>query len=116
MNRALTDRQQYWLGHLRAAIENGEALSAYARRQGLSVAALHQAKKVLKAMGAMEGSINQTRARTEVSSPFVAVKIEPARASVVCELTHASGWTLKFSTLPSAEWLNAWVSDAHAAA
>ena len=117
MKRALTDRQQYWLGHLRAAIESGEALSAYARRHGLSVAALHQAKKVLKALGAMEAANNNDLAGAQVSNAFLEVKIEPERASAsnVCELKHASGWTLKLASMPSVEWLRALVCDGHAA-
>jgi len=55
MSTALSDAQQGWLDHIRAAEDRGLTLKAYAAEQGLSVAQLYDAKAKLKRKGALPG-------------------------------------------------------------
>jgi hypothetical protein len=48
---SLTARQQFWAEHLRVCANRGQALSSYAAEQGLSVAALYEAKSQLRRKG-----------------------------------------------------------------
>ena len=48
---SLTERQQFWVEHLRACAARGQALSLYAAEQGLSVAALYEVKSRLHRRG-----------------------------------------------------------------
>ena len=48
---SLTERQQFWLAHLRSCAAQGCALSAYAAEQALSAGALQQAKRRLQRGG-----------------------------------------------------------------
>lgn len=44
---ALTERQQYWLKHIRACEHAGQGMKAYARAQDLDIKALYSWKKAL---------------------------------------------------------------------
>ena len=48
----LTERDRFWLGHLKAIAAQGGAAKSYAKRRRLSVAALYQAKRRLVETGA----------------------------------------------------------------
>lgn len=48
---SLTARQQFWVEHLRVCGARGQALSSYATEQGLSIAALYEAKSQLRRRG-----------------------------------------------------------------
>lgn len=128
MGSELSVKMSAWLAHVRAASDQGvtiaayAAYAAYAAAQGLSAAALYQAKSQLMNMGAWPRS-SAPRARVPSSSRskrntpasrFVPVRLTEGRS---CRLSHVSGWTLTCDDLPSAEWLMALVQDAvHAAA
>ena len=98
--RPMTERQQFWLGHIEAAMRGGEQLQGYAKRQGLSVAALYNAKSTLKHAGVLKSA-----ATKRVSNAFVAVEIASQVASPIrCRLQHPSGWQLEMERLPDAQW------------
>lgn len=97
----MTKRQQFWLAHIEAAMRGGEQLQLYAKRHGLSVAALYNAKSVFKRAGVLKRA-----SRELVANAFVPVKIAPQAAPVVrCRLQHLSGWQLEMERLPDAKWL-----------
>ena len=48
---SLTARQQFWVEHLRACAARGQALSAYAAEEGLSIGALYEVKSRLRRRG-----------------------------------------------------------------
>ena len=50
---ALTERQQYWLKHLRACEAAGQGMKAYALCEGLDVKALYAWKKTLVKKGVL---------------------------------------------------------------
>ena len=108
MSGELSVKMSAWLSHVRAASEQGVSLSNYAAAQGLSVAALYQAKSQLMKVGAWpRASAPRVRAqlssrRRAPASHFVPVQI----SSVSCRLSHVSGWTLTCDTLPPTDWLN----------
>jgi hypothetical protein len=122
MSSELSVKMVAWLSHVRAASEQGVTMAAYAAAQGLSAAALYQAKSQLMKMGAWSRS-SAPRARAGSSSRnkraarasrFVPVRVTDA---VSCRLSHVSGWTLTCNGLPPVPWLHELLRDAvHAAA
>ena len=49
--RELTERDRFWLDHEKVIAKSGQSAKAYATEQGLSLHALYQARKRLKAEG-----------------------------------------------------------------
>lgn len=49
----LTERQQYWLTHIRACDAAGKPSVEYARENGIEVSALYSARKALAEKGAL---------------------------------------------------------------
>ncbi len=97
----MTTRQQFWLTHIQAAMRSGEQLQRYAKRHGLSVAGLYNAKSVLKRAGLLKGASSEL-----VASAFVPVQlVSQAHPSIRCRLQHLSGWQLEMERLPDAKWL-----------
>ncbi len=47
----LSERQRYWLKHIRAAEGQGEPLKTYAKRLGLSEHSMYEAKRRLRSYG-----------------------------------------------------------------
>ena len=50
---SLTERQQYWLKHIRACDAAGKPSVEYARENGIEVSALYSARKALADKGAL---------------------------------------------------------------
>jgi hypothetical protein len=108
----MTKRQQFWLMHIRAAMSSGEQLRGYARRHGLSVGALYNAKSVFKRAGVLDRDSSM-----RMQSAFVPVQIAPqAQAPIRCRLQHVSGWQLELERLPEARWLRDLMGSVHDAA
>ena len=85
----LTDRQQFWLEHLRAC--GSRSLKAYAAEHGLSISALYEAKSRLK----RKGSLAQTPAR------FVRVQRDaPPRTAAVCRIHLRNGTLVEVACDP----------------
>ena len=70
----LTERQAYWLQHLRACEAAGTTTSAYAKKHGLSVHALYQARKEFRRRETLASSPK----RSSVS--FARVQAAPAES------------------------------------
>jgi len=88
----------HWLVHLSAIDAEGVSVQAYARREGISAAALYYWRKRLKADAATAG---------EAPVPqLVAVQLpESSAIGQRCTLWLAPGVRLELSALPSANWL-----------
>ncbi len=98
----LSERQRYWLKHLRAAERRGEPLNAYTKRLGLSESSLYESKSRLRACGVL------ARAPQRRSSPPEFVRIEvPAAARVPASLRVrlASGALLEWNEAPQGDAL-----------
>jgi hypothetical protein len=107
----MTKRQQFWLTHIQAAMRGGEQMQRYAKRHGLSIAALYNAKSVFKRAGLLKGTLTEL-----ASSDFVPVQIAPpAQPLMRCRLQHMSGWQLEMERLPDAKWLRDVIGDRDAA-
>jgi hypothetical protein len=52
---SLTEKQQYWLTHIRACEQSGMTMKAYAKENSLNVGALYAWKKTLRRKGVIEG-------------------------------------------------------------
>jgi len=53
--QALTDRQQYWLDHIRTCEASGKGATAYAAEHGFRVGAMYAGKKALVRKGVLPG-------------------------------------------------------------
>jgi hypothetical protein len=78
--RELTERDRFWLDHEKAISKSGQSAKAYAAEQGLSLHALYQARKRLKAEGHLaSGKITPARERrTQPGAGVAFSKIELA--------------------------------------
>jgi hypothetical protein len=65
--KAITERQQYWLNHIRLADASGGTLVDYANSEGLKVKDLYQWKTLLLRRGVISGKADKPKA-------FVAVR------------------------------------------
>jgi hypothetical protein len=76
--RAPTERDRFWLDHEKAIAHSGQSAKAYAAEQGLSLHALYQARKRLKALGHLPSERTRKPRRTKPSSSVAFSKIELA--------------------------------------
>ena len=104
--RELTERERFWLGHLRRIEVQGIETKAYGAQRGLSVHALYQARKQLVALGAWpERKASVQKPSTPVFAPVRIVDV-PEEA-MACRVRLASGAVVEWSSVPSAEVLAA---------
>lgn len=95
---ALTERQQYWLDHVRAAEQQGEPVRSYAKRQGLAVSSMYEAKRRLRNQGVLEASPAPKKAAAEFVRVAVADRGASSRPPLRVRL--ASGTVLEWSEAP----------------
>jgi transposase-like protein len=92
----MSERMQYWSRHLAAIEREGITTRAYAQREGLSVGALYQWRRELKARG-----------QAVAGGGFVAVQVAPPAIEPAsgCRLRLGAQVVLELSALPSAQWV-----------
>jgi len=97
----MSDRMEFWSRHLVAIEMEGVTTKVYAEREGLSVAALYQWRRRLKAGGQPSSAMATGRG-------FVPVTVQ-ARSDCAgcCSVRSGEGVRLKLTQLPSPEWLAA---------
>jgi len=104
----LSERQRYWLKHIRAAERAGEPLKTYAKRLGLSAHSMYEAKRRLRAYGLLAPAAPRKAAgRTPMPPGFARVAVEPRAAapSASLRVRLASGALLEWSEAPQGEAL-----------
>lgn len=101
--RALTDRQRFWLEHLRRAVQNGGTLSAYAEEHGLSRAALYSQRRVFKARGLMPEGCRRPE------QPRLARVITESAAPVACRVRLPNGCIVEWQGAPDQDTLGVWL-------
>ncbi|MDO8863951.1 hypothetical protein Q6D67_19880 [Haliea sp. E1-2-M8] len=69
----LTERQQFWLEHLRACAKANQTTKDYAQAHGLSVKAMYAARKDLTQRGMLRGTSKPT-----ITAPFARVRVAPS--------------------------------------
>ena len=89
---------EFWAAHVAAVKLEVISASEYARRHGLSVAALYYWQRKLKA--------NTGVSEAGQESKFVALRVAAQRSSP-CTMVLPSGLQLEMSALPTPEWLAA---------
>ncbi len=99
-DKAITERQQYWLDHLKAAKDNGNRLVDYAKTNDLKVKDLYQWKTSLVKRGFLSSP----------DSAIVAVKAKPS--SAVCSLVLPNGIRFEFHGALSPDLIKTMVSSA----
>ena len=99
----LSERQRFWLKHLRTAERKGEPLNAYAERLGLSESSLYEAKRRLRACGV----ISPAPQRRVFSPAFARVAVADARGAAPASLRVrlASGALLEWHEAPQGDAL-----------
>ncbi|MFK8052508.1 MAG: hypothetical protein AB8F65_06005 [Woeseiaceae bacterium] len=86
----ITERQQHWLDHIKAADASDDSLVAYAAAHKLKVKYLYQWKTLLVSRGFLPGKSSK--------SSFVPVSTRPAAAPCTsCNITLPNGVRLEFS-------------------
>jgi hypothetical protein len=89
---------EFWVAHVAAVKLEAISASAYAKRQGLSVAALYYWQRKLKS--------NVGAGNVEKNGKFVALRLA-AHNPCLCTLVLSPGVRLEMSELPAPEWLAA---------
>ena len=98
----LSERQRFWLKHLRAAERKGEPLNLYAKRLGLSESSLYEAKRRLRTCGV----IAPVAQRRVPPRSFARVEIVDAgRTPASLRVRLASGALLEWSEAPRGDAL-----------
>ncbi len=98
----LSERQRYWLKHIRAAERRGEPLKTYAKRLGLSAHSMYEAKRRLRVYGLIAPALGREVRRPGFARVAVA-EIDRAPASLRVRL--ASGAVLEWSEAPQGDAL-----------
>ena len=103
----ITERQQYWLDHIRAAEAHEESIAAYARTEGLTPKELYQWNTILTPRGLLAGK--------RASTDFVQVMGPPgSRQLPSASLVLPNGVRLEFRGELGVEQVSALVSAASA--
>ena len=97
----LSERQRYWLQHIRAAERAGEPLKHYAKRNRLSEHSLYEAKRRLRELGV----IAPVAPRRTGAARFARVAVSEAPRSCPLRARLASGAVLEWSEAPRGEAL-----------
>ena len=129
MEDGLTEHQRHCLEHLRRAQALDMSLTEYARAHGVKVRMLYDAVVHFRRTGMMAMAVKGAQPRkprverksTELTSPFVAVRVEPEQAPMgrsfpVLRLQHVGGHVLEFGAWPAADFLKAILTEGRDAA
>ena len=106
-DRSLTERQREWLNHVRAAESRGEALTEYAKRRGLSVGSLYEAKRSLRHAGVIAAA-TRTKSVVTRSPGFVELAVHErpgATSAPSLRVQLPNGTVLEWSDAPQGEAL-----------
>jgi len=93
----LTERQRFWLAHLRRCERSKQPLKAYAVANGLGVSALYEAKSTLRRKGVLRDTTTRPR--------FVRVEREPEpdMAPMLCRVRLPNGVLVEMACAPG-QW------------
>ena len=95
-----TERDRFWLDHESAIRSSGQTAKEYAAAQDLSLHALYQARKRLRALGLMERSRTVRTDRKSAAKPMSFSKVElatPRRSQADFRLSLPNGVVLEWS-------------------
>jgi hypothetical protein len=103
-----TERDRFWLRHHEAQVASGDTAKAYAAAHGISVQALYQSRKRLRALGLLppgQATGSSSRARAGFSKVAVAPvpTIEPPRFRIELPNGAVLEWSGAASVGPVAD-------------
>lgn len=100
---------EFWVGHVAAAKRETIPASEYARRHGISVAALYYWQHKLKTATASTAKKVSTPVTPAHASSFVALRVmdTPVMPPCLCTLVLSPELRLEMSALPEPSWLAA---------
>jgi transposase-like protein len=102
MTATLTDKQQYWLDHFQQANASGKTLTQYADDTGINIQLLYNWRKKLRSQGLFPAFASSS----EPAVHFARVVSSGSETSEPNALVLAAGAvTLRFGSLPDADWL-----------
>lgn len=93
--------QQFWAAHVAEIEREGISMSAYARRENISLSAIYYWKAKLRIPADMRGA-------TKPAGSFVQLRVANnvgAHIASGCTLVLTSGVRLEMAALPGPEWL-----------
>jgi len=98
---------EFWEGHVAASKLETISASEYARRHGISVAALYYWQHKLKSASASTAKKVSKLAKPAHASKFVALRVwdKVIAPSCPCTLVLSSDLRLEMSALPEPSWL-----------
>ena len=95
-----TERDRYWLAHEAAIKASGQSAKAYAGERDLSLHALYQARKRLRALGLLEAGRRRRSDHRSASKPVAFSKVElttPRSSRPDFRLSLPNGLVLEWS-------------------
>ena len=98
---------EFWEGHVAAVKRETISASEYARRHGISVAALYYWQHKCRDTAVVSSSKASKLARQSHNSPFVALQVldKVNISSCPCTLVLATELRMEMSALPEPSWL-----------
>ena len=99
MAKPPTERDRYWLEQESRLAASGQTAKAYASERGLSLHALYQARKRLRALGLLAPGKPRRGSKTKPPEPmrFAKVEVVSPRAAAEFRLTLPGGVVLEWS-------------------
>ena len=93
-----TERERFWLGHEQALADSGLTAKGYAAEHELSLQALYQARKRLRAVGLLGPSAVQRKSPKRIERAFSKVEVMAAqRTPLQFRLSFPNGYVLEWS-------------------
>jgi len=94
----LTEKQRFWLEHVRACERTGQSMRRYADEQGLEVAAFYSWKAALRRKGALGNT-------AQAPQLFRKAHVVDGRSAGRCRLILPTGLTLEFDSAAEPAWV-----------
>ena len=94
----LTDKQRFWLEHIKACEQSGQSMSQYAKAQELNVTAFYNWKATLRRKGVLGERSAQPRM-------FRKAHLVDGRALGRCRVVLPTGLTLEFDNSTEPAWV-----------
>ncbi len=95
---SLTDKQRFWLDHLRACERSGQSMSQYAKAHELNVTAFYNWKATLR----RKGVLGEAPAASRL---FRKAHVVDGRALGRCRVVLPTGLTLEFDNSTEPSWV-----------
>jgi hypothetical protein len=96
---SLTDKQRFWLEHVKACNESDQSMREYAEARELDLAAFYSAKSVLRQKGIIEGKASDKQPL------FTKARLSEGRSLGRCRLVLPTGAVLELDAGTDPAWV-----------